>query len=257
LGPLVAAPLEISAPKKLMYTRKTALKFRTDPIRIPRVRFAIVGNPRTGSSHLVSLLDSHPDVACWDDEIFDEGEAFDKSSYDNPRDFLLESVFNVDARAVGFKLLWDAMSRTAKVWNLLEELDILLVHTCRANLLDSFISYQLATINRAFTCWYGDYKTQRFEARYDQCLEWFETAEFIDIELRQRALKEGIPRIEIEYTELCRNQDRVLEFLGVSRLPLTSRLTKQRKGSQSEILTNYADLKERFAGSKWAKNFED
>ena len=90
-----------------MYSSKTEPEFRNGPTRVPSVRFAVVGNRRTGSSHLVSLLNSHPDVACWDGEIFSEGEVFDKSSYEKPRDFLVECVFKINAHAVGFKFLSD------------------------------------------------------------------------------------------------------------------------------------------------------
>ena len=126
-----------------MYTEKNEHKFRIVPRRIPVVRFAIVGNPRTGSSHLVSLLDSHPDIACWDDEPFMPGEAFDKSGYQKPAEFLVNSVFDINAHAVGFKLLWDAMQRLHDPWQLFDELGIALVHVRRQNLLDAYISLQL------------------------------------------------------------------------------------------------------------------
>ena len=240
-----------------MYTSKAPAEWWDPLARIPDVRFAIVGNPRTGSSHLVSLLDSHPDVACWNYEIFEVGEAFDQSIYDDPRDFLRECVFRVNARAVGFKLLWNAMKRTVAIWDVLRDLDIWLVHTYRANVLDSFISLQLATINEAFTSHYGDYTTTQFVVDYDECLEWFEAAEKRDAEIRRRSFDEGIRRLEIEYKELCETQDRVLDFLGVPRHPLTSRLTKQRQGSQRDSIANYAEIKERFAGSRWSMHFEE
>ncbi len=240
-----------------MYTSKAELEYRNGSPRVPSIRFAIVGNRRTGSSHLVSLLDSHPDIACWDGEIFDEGEVFDKSTYEEPNDFLVECVFKVNAHAVGFKFLCEEMNRISNPWKLLKSLDIRLVHTYRENLLDSFISYQLATINQSFTCWYGIWKMYQFKADVAQCLEWFEKVEQLDFEIRRRSLIEGIPRVEIEYKELCKNQDKVLDFLQVSRQPLTSRLEKQRKGSQAEIITNYAEIKARFAGTKWARFFED
>jgi LPS sulfotransferase NodH len=221
------------------------------------VRFAIVGNPRTGSSHLVSLLDSHPDVACWDDEIFDEGEAFDKSACACPKDFLLERVFPVNGIAVGFKLLWDALGRLRNGWELLREMDIRVIHTYRANRLDSFLSFQLARINKAFTSWYGDYKTHEFEAGYDEILEWFRTTEERDLEIARQAEAWSVPRLAIEYNELCRDQTRILEFLGAPPHLLTSRLTKQRRGRQSEILRNYEELKSTFKGSMWSEYFED
>jgi hypothetical protein len=240
-----------------VYSRKACIRPAAKSVREPTVRFAIVGNPRTGSSHLVSLLDSHPDVACWDDEIFDIGEAFDKSGLAEPRDFLVHKVFNVDALAVGFKLLWDAMERTPNVWLLLKTLGVKLVHTRRKNLLDSFISYRLATINKAFTCWYGEYKVTTFGADPQDCLDWFEMAERCDEVIRCQAQTASIPRLEVEYKELCDGQDRILEFLDASPLRLTSRLKKQRKGTQSDAITNYKELKLYFENSKWITHFEE
>jgi len=48
----------------------------------------------------------------------------------------------------------------------------------------------------------------------------------------------------------------VLDFLGVRRVPLTSKLRKQRAGTQSDIVNNHALLKERFVGTRWASFFE-
>jgi hypothetical protein len=56
---------------------------------------------------------------------------------------------------------------------------------------------------------------------------------------------------------LCKDQGAVLDFLNVAARPLTSKLKKQRTGRQSEIVTNYAELKTKFQGSPWAGFFED
>lgn len=248
-----------------MYTSKTTPEFRDGPIRIPSVRFAIVGCPRTGSSHLGNLLDSHPDIAFWDDEIFAVGEVFDQSVYDTPRDFLMHHVFKINAQAVGFKLLYDAMGCIADVWELFKELDIRLVHTYRENMLDSFISLQLALLNQAFTSYYnnaidqllGEYKVRWFTADFDECLGWFEFVDQCNREIRQRSREEGVPCIEIEYRALCENQGSILDFLNLPRRPLRSVYQKQRKGRQAEIIMNYGEIKEKFAGSQWATYFED
>jgi hypothetical protein len=226
------------------------------PDRTPTVRFAIVGNPRTGSSHLVSLLDSHPDIACWDDEIFDLNEAFDRSDHKRPSDFLLQQVFAVKAEAVGFKLLRDAFLHVGNAWHWIKELNLSLIHTYRANVLDSYISYKLASINNAFTCWYGDYKIDHFEASFPECLQWFELCESWDAYIYRSCVARNIPRVAIEYNELCHTAEKVLQFLKASPRPLVSQLRKQRSGSQADIIANYYALKEKFARSKWIGHFD-
>jgi hypothetical protein len=238
-----------------MYSRKTRPPYCNASPRTPEIRFAIAGNPRTGSSHLVSLLDSHPDVACWDDEIFDVNEAFDRSEYDDPRTFLTERVFRLNVKVVGFKLLWGAMQRTEDIWGVLRDMRIRLIHAVRDNKLDAFISFKLAEANNAFTCWYGDYTIRSIEIDPHECLEWMERARWRDEAIRRDAQISRIPRLEIDYEELCRTQHRVLTFLEVDPRPLVSRLTKQRTGSQAESVTNYARLKAHFAGSSYARCF--
>ncbi|HEY5311033.1 MAG TPA: hypothetical protein VIK18_00895 [Pirellulales bacterium] len=240
-----------------MYTQKIERRFWLAPPRTPDTRFAIVGNPRTGSSHLASLLDSHPDIACWDDEPFLAGEAFDRSEYATPAAFLRGLVFNVNAQAVGFKLLWDAMVRLSDPWQLFRDLDVALVHVWRRNRLDALISLDLAKLNGAFTSHYGSYDTAVVELDYSHCQRWFTWSEQRDNLIRAGAREHSIRRLEIEYKELCRGQTAVLDFLGVPRCPLASRLRKQRSGGQSQSVSNYLDLKRRFAGSRWAEFFED
>ena len=240
-----------------MYTQKIEHKFWLAPPRTPDTRFAIVGNPRTGSSHLASLLDSHPDIACWDDEPFLAGEVFDRSEYEAPAAFLTGLVFRVNAQAVGFKLLWDAMIRLSDPWQLFRDLDVVLLHVWRRNRLDALISLELATANQAFTSYRGDYERATIEIDYARCEKWFILSEQRDNLIRQGAREHSIRRLEIEYQELCRGQTTVLDFLGVPRCPLASRLRKQRSGGQSQAVTNYSDLKRRFAGSRWAAFFEE
>jgi hypothetical protein len=240
-----------------MYTDKAIRPGAKGPIRTPLIRFAIVGNPRTGSSHLVSMLDSHPDIACWDCELFDQGEEFERSGYASPRDFLCERVFQVNAWAVGFKLLYDAMVRTPGIWDVLKDLGIRLVHCYRANYLDGYLSLQMATVNNAFTCFYGDYTIERVTLDPEDCREWMELAQSIDQDLPRKALTLGLPILSIEYKDLCADQASVLDFLEVVRRPMNSRLQKQRNGRQAELIVNYEALKRQFTGTRWARHFED
>jgi glycosyltransferase involved in cell wall biosynthesis len=224
----------------------------------PKVRFAIVGGARTGSSHLVSLLDSHPDIACWGREVLLQGEAFDLSGCPDPRTFLCHYLFRVNARVVGFKLLWDAMDRFGPViWNLLDELGVRLIHTVRRNLLDRYISLNLATLNNAFTSYYGRYEKTAFPMDPEAFVEWALWVQECDETIRSEAQARGMPRLELEYSTLCRNQDGILDYLGVPGGVLSSRLERQRTRSQPESIENYAEVKRHFAGTPWMEFFED
>jgi hypothetical protein len=92
---------------------------------------------------------------------------------------------------------------------------------------------------------------------YEACRDWFELSEHIDNQIRDHAREFAIRRLEIEYEQLCDNPTSVLDFLGVARCPLSSQLRKQRKGSLPAIVSNYGELKLRFAGSRWSEYFVD
>jgi hypothetical protein len=223
----------------------------------PTTTFAIVGNPRTGSSHLASLLDSHPDIACWDDEIFDAGETFDRSGLDTPRQFLMQEVWRAQAPVVGFKMLWDALNRREAMWAMLRDQQVALVHVTRDHLLDAFLSFRLATQNLAFTSWDGNYRLPTVEVDVAECVEWMNLAEHRDGVIRQRADEVELPLLTIGYAELCSSADRVLDFLQVSHRPLRSRLSRQRHGTHYDVISNLAELRAELAGTRWAAMLED
>jgi hypothetical protein len=50
---------------------------------------------------------------------------------------------------------------------------------------------------------------------------------------------------------------KVQSFLGVENHSLSSRFVKINKSKLSDIIENYAELKDRFAGTEWANFFED
>lgn len=238
-----------------MYSSKMVTGGRPGPDHEPSIRFAVVGNKRTGSSHLCSLLDSHPDIACWDDEILEAGNEFDTSSYDRPADFLTDVVFRVPVEVVGFRMMWEGMDRWPDVWAMLEGLDIWLIHVTRENRLDSFISFKLATINDSFTSAYGQWRQHSFVADHHEALEWFETTLDRDEKIRDLASKHGRPRLELEYGEICTGPAKALDFLGQRPTPLKSAYSKQGSGSQAGAIANYEELRASFAATTWSRYF--
>jgi len=228
-----------------MFSSKCHWKHRQRREAPPEIRFAIVGNPRTGSSHLASLLDSHPDVACWDGELFNEGQEFDQSACPDPRDFLFQRVFDVGATAVGFKLLREAIRRIPAAWTMLRELNIRLIHCVRRNGLSSYVSWKLATLNAAFTCYEGSYRITQFQMNPDELIRWIAAVEKADNEIQENAHRFGIPILTTEYEELCNSQDRILDFLEVHRHPLHSRLKRQRDLPLCDIIENLEETRQR------------
>jgi hypothetical protein len=238
-----------------MYTSKVSPGTQIPCGVAPVIRFAITGNKRTGSSYLGSLLDSHPNIAFWDDEILEAGNEFDSSHYDHPAQFLDATVFRVPTKAVGFKLMWEAISRWPDMWDTLDQFEIRLIHTSRQNGLDSFISFKLASLNDSFTSWQGPWRVLSFEADYHEAREWFERTAERDAYIRRHAQAHSRPRIELEYHQMCAAPELALDFLELPRRPLRSVYEKQHVNSQAAAIENYDELRERFSGTPWIRFF--
>jgi hypothetical protein len=70
--------------------------------------FLILTDGRTGSSHLVSLLDSRPDLCCFG-ELFRQAEAslpflYVNTPHTDPHEYLVSLADRVGERRMGFKL---------------------------------------------------------------------------------------------------------------------------------------------------------
>jgi hypothetical protein len=67
--------------------------------------------------------------------------------------------------------------------------------------------------------------------------------------------------LEVFYENLVAEQqaecDRILDFLGVCRRPLVTQIKKQRTRPLREVIENYHELKKHFAGTEWARFFDE
>lgn len=68
---------------------------------------------------------------------------------------------------------------------------------------------------------------------------------------------ETLPNLHVTYEELVDGPgvSRSLEFLNLRQVSLHSPFRRQRSGTQSEIIKNYAQLKEHFARTEWVSHF--
>lgn len=126
------------------------------------VRFAVVGDARTGSTMVVHGLNDHPEIVCFR-EVFNflqefvdywvEGRDPNVASelelrQNDPAGFLKECVFNehpAGTKAVGFKILYKHVVGNRAVLPLLVgDNDLKIIHIKRRNLLRVMISTKIA-----------------------------------------------------------------------------------------------------------------
>lgn len=223
--------------------------------------FVILCLGRTGSTHLVSLLDSHPQIRCFG-ELFThhEGtldEAYVTSSRSDPQDYVAHLTAPLTESAVGFKLPLSSIRAHPDVLGLLEPQDLRMVRLCRINLLALFVSRRLLATTRVPQSTRGDYGDATVVLDPKQCLAVFRRTEEHERHLDEIAA--GKPVFRITYEELVtgRRLAEIQRFLGVEPAALRSPFSRIRRRSLAETIENWSEIEDALRGSPYERFLED
>jgi len=237
-------------------------------------RFIILGMGRTGSNLLASSLRSHKNIVAF-------GELFNSSKKNHilweypgyvctarqlsarnrdPAQFIESMVFKPmpkQTMAVGFKLFYyHARDNDWRdIWPYLQASDIKIIHIKRRNLLALQLSMTLALQTKEWST--RERKSLKDDRTcvlpYESCLKAFESVTQWQQDADSYFAGKEIQ--EIWYEDLNAGYEPTLEkvqrFLKVEPLPSESPLKRQATSPLSEAISNYEELKERFAGSRW------
>jgi hypothetical protein len=252
------------------------------------VPFVIWCNQRSGSTHLSSLLASHPEIACWR-ELFFAGEGRSSQDYftrsrssDLPS--FLDRFFLYDWRAinlfyerpmvqepnaVGFKLKYQQVARYPRISDYLlsRRSTIRVIHLVRANLLATLVSSRIlplvfARFNDANVL--ADTSLNDFHPLVSldakalhsdlECLE----AEIV----RSRELVANFNTLEVTYEDIVgtppSSNNRLLTFLSVnSQRLLNSRYRKLLPMSPLDSISNKDEVWSVLKGTRFESCLSD
>jgi LPS sulfotransferase NodH len=240
-------------------------------------RFIILGHGRTGSNLLGSSLNQHPDVAAHGELYHDVEEKRAASPVDDrylrdgddPVAFAEEVAFaprpGTTARAAGFRLFYSHCREGeagARFWEYLTaDRGLRVVHLVRHNLLESYVSRQVAGRTGE---WLRKNDGQAppepdpFEIQLSKCQWFFDWATEHREQARERFA--GHPLLEVSYEGMVADYGgtiaRVFEFLGVPPVPVTAPYRKQARRAPREQVSNFAELREAFRGTPYEWFFE-
>lgn len=235
-------------------------------------RFVIMTNGRSGSNLLVALLKRHGRV--WvHSEIFGEYQLEDHevrreiNSVGHIPYFqcALRPMFT--EKAVGLKILYHQLdARYGEVRGIpgvecvrdamVADETLRFIHLKRSNLLSALISVKLADLSGS---WHGksyDIASVEIDTEWARdTLAEYET----DMETFDRILpKDRV--LEMYYEDLVSapsvQLDRVCKFLGVGSVGVKVPIRKQTTKPHRDYVSNYAELREFFTGSRYEKYFE-
>jgi len=223
--------------------------------------FAIVCLGRTGSTHLVSLLDSHPEIRCFG-ELFThhEGtldEAFVTSPIDDPVDYVAQLTAPLGERAVGFKLPLNSIRAHPEALRVLEGDQMLIVRLRRLNLLALLASRRLLATTRVPQSTHGDYGDATVAIDPSQALAVFRLTD--EHERYLDGLADGRPSFQITYEDLGAGQrlDAIQDFLDVDPVPLQSLFKRVRSRPLSETIENWSEISNALRGTPYEWFLED
>ncbi|MFP3982435.1 MAG: sulfotransferase [Desulfurivibrionaceae bacterium] len=224
-------------------------------------RFIVLSRSRTGSTMLISFLNSHPNIRA-EEEIFSKLNGKD---YEN----ILKKTFSREPRnikAKGFKIFYyhPQDDESGAIWEELIKLnDLLVIHLKRRNIFRTLISRKLAVIQNS---WIANsskklnqdkdkrvsFTVEELEEGFKQTREW----ERLGDEMFKNHSK-----ISVYYENLVSDPEdtfaKITDFLDLHYVEPKTNLRKQNPENLRDLVTNYDELKSAFSGTEWYSFFED
>lgn len=224
-------------------------------------KFVIISDSRTGSTLLMQLLNSHPNVIT-------KGEEFKNLKGKSCRQIWNKIFRNRPRRIkwVGFKLFYfhprEASDR--EVWDFLEkDKDIVIIHLVRRNFFRSYVSKKIGLKTRLWTenihkPHQINQEDKKVKLKFTDCKENFEklTDRITATENRFK----GHKILPIIYEDLDadkqKEMERLFKQLEIPEMKISTYLKKQNPEPLEELVLNYKEIKENFKGSKWEYVFD-
>ncbi len=243
------------------------------------VRFIVLSTQRSGSTWVVDMLNSHPQVTCYGALFLPEGQGKQPVGAQMPYFYdlmrqegrsrilhpvlgwrFVSSVFRNTrgGTAVGFKLMYSQFKYVPWLLLYLTLRRVRVVHLVRSNKLDHVISTASARARGQFHQWDGEQVENppvRLEPeRVVDQIRWEETK--VRRARRILALLRA-PRLEITYEELVQDPSRyddVLTFIGAptSEGQLTTSLRKWNRRGYEASVENLDELRAALRGTPYA-----
>lgn len=226
-----------------------------------QVRFAILCLGRSGSTHLQSLIDSHPHACCFG-ELFNprapQAPAFVHSEQMDEREYLDELLAGRDELAVGFKLPMNSIRAHPRAGALVgSESGMRIIRLSRRNLLAQFVSRRMMSATRVSQSIFGSYGDATVRIEPSHCLEALEAMEADERELDRLAGGTPVHRVVYEQLVASEGLDELQRFLGLEPVALRSWFTKLRTRSLSETVENWDELAAALRGTRFESFLSD
>jgi LPS sulfotransferase NodH len=227
--------------------------------------FIILSHPRSGSTLLHTYLNYHPNILSLGEYlggIIRNRECRDQVNAIELIDKKIFTSYSQNIQSVGMKFFFqytdyslgrDIISLLASRQN------VRVVHLYRDNLLRNLVSLKIAENTGQYTMWKEQQKMEvekrKIYLPIEECKSQLVEMEEQSCHCRQLFQNHDI--LPISYESLVNHPNnalsRVQEFLQVKTHKLRSLLLKQNPEPLTELISNYDEIKQALASTKWAK----
>jgi len=222
-----------------------------------RTYFIVTGLGRSGSTLLTRLLDSHDGIECLG-EVINPNGLNTKHPELSFRELIETRMFNPDSTVCGFKMPWDWLLEYPDIWATFKELGVKVIFLERENKLELVVSQKLAEENYDWSSSQVHAKTRVGieEEQLRTNLYQLEVMSWLNHKMAN-AVTDQIFRAYFSRLLDPGHQHDILAFLGVDPQPLATNTVRARQKPMSEVVENYAALKDAFAPTRWSWMFND
>jgi hypothetical protein len=237
------------------------------------VRFVVLGHGRSGSSHLLGLLHSHPNIVVRSELFHSEivqgyethvlHERLLQERQANPFIFLNHLLFHgypASVEAVGYKMFYQHFEERPGMCEAIRNMPRMkILHLKRRNLLRVLYSARRARLENKWGKFdQATVPALPLEIPVKECLNFFP---FVERLRAQHDAVYGSMQHVVWYEDLvaCREEtlQKTLSYLGLPQVPLSSRYVRQNTAPLSECIANYEEICRHLQGTPWAEFLEE
>ncbi len=240
-----------------------------------QTRFIIICAPRTGSTMLRMMLNSHPKIVCYG-EVITLGEPNLGKKYqkfigqtsqelaqiraENPVNFLYNYIWNrEDCQSIGLKLKYRQLKEEFQdvFQAILDDQEIKIIHLSRQNLLKRYVSNRLASSGRTSTVVFDsqDSKPQpKVTVDVEKLMQDIVSVEETEAKFREDFKQHQV--FEVTYEDLVVSNHEImtklLNFLDVELMDLQPVTKKVNSDRLEDVIENYDLVKNQLSQTKYA-----
>ncbi len=221
---------------------------------VPKNKFIIFGERRSGTTLLKQLLDSHPQIVC-DGELLNINDGYITNNllmkivWHFPIQYFTYRAALSNRPCYGFTMLFDQHNKMLSLLNILSSKGWKIIHIYREDTVQQALSYLVAYKTNHWHLWPG----KKSEPSKKVNISINELTERINIFTENKAIEKQwlahFNHFEVNYEKNLYDKnlwqqtaDKIFAFLGIDSAPVNATLKKTYPLPYYEIIENYDEL---------------